>query len=466
MHLHGTAAVRAGDLVADRVLLDLLGRGGEGEVWRARRADGSISALKLLRPDVLPEAHEVRRRGEWLVRIDHPGLVHVSRGGRFTAGPLTGWGFVEMDLVEGPSLLAAPPLPDALERLAAVADGLDLLHAGAWSDGIPLIHRDVKPGNLIATDGGWVLVDPSTMRGLDTADLTRVGTPAYLAPEVVTGRFGPLADVYSLSATAAALLTGARGQVLSAVLADPVGHGLPAGVCAGLRTDPAERPGTCAAVLAPDPPRRPAPPPAGVPTDLAPWPLLAVGLLLGLPVLLWQLVAAGEVAGSPRLVLQAAGALLLAQWLPHAVTGRPALGLFAPPWAWGALVAGLEHPDAWRRRRWLADTVAGTLLAVGLVVVALVAGTRDTLGPWAIALPSPAPPGATVADLAGPVTAVAAVALAVLAAARLAAAARSPATSLLVRALLLPVRLLGAIPRLLIGGGAAHPPVEHTRAGP
>ena len=241
--------VGPGDVVADRQIVRLLGSGGEGDVWEAMRPDGSRCALKLVRPEVLPDPDEVRRRGAWLVRIEHPAMVRVSRGGRFTAGGMAGWGFVEMDLVEGPSLQSVSPVADALDRLAPIADALDMLHAGAWSDGVPLIHRDVKPGNLIAARAGLVLVDPSTMRGLDTRDLTRVGTPAYVAPEVHSGRFGPLADVYSLAATAAALMTGARGGALLPILRAPWEHDLPESVCLGLADHPADRPSTCADVV-------------------------------------------------------------------------------------------------------------------------------------------------------------------------------------------------------------------------
>ncbi|WP_336249445.1 serine/threonine protein kinase [Stomatohabitans albus] len=244
-----TVDIQAGQLVADCRLVRLLGSGGEGQVWEATRLDGSPCAMKLVLPEVLPSAEEVRDRGRWLVRINHPAMVTVTRGGRFTGGDLKDWGFVEMELVSGTSLQHAPPDPQALEHLAGVGEALDLLHEGTWSDGVPLVHRDVKPGNLIATDRGLVLVDPSTLRGVDTRDLTRVGTPAYVAPEVASGVFGTNVDVYSFAATAAALLTGLRGTQLRKLVDAPINSGLPAGVVAGLHINPNKRPETCAEVV-------------------------------------------------------------------------------------------------------------------------------------------------------------------------------------------------------------------------
>lgn len=432
-----TATVLPGEIVADRHLEEVLGRGGEGEVWRARRADGTACALKLIRPDVLVDADEVRRRGAWLVRIDHPGLVRVSRGGRFTSGALRGWGFIEMDLVEGPSLQRRGPLPDALERLRPVAEGLDLLHAGAWSDGVPLIHRDVKPGNLIATTAGLVLVDPSTMRGLDTRDLTRIGTPAYLAPEVLSGRFGPLADVYSLGATALALLTGARGADLRRLIIDAGRADVPGGVVAALDPDPARRPGSCGAVVdrstvwLPATPTAPAQAIAPVRREAAPgrwWPVLLLALV----------TAAGVTAatvGPDRFGLSAANiaiALYLLQAIAHGLTGRPVAGLLAPPWAWGALIAHTAAVPG-RRRRWLADVVAGAVLAATAWLVGAAAGVR-----------APVDMGVEVVAVAW----------------SLVALARLGVTSTplwwLLRLLLLPLRLLGGVPRALVGAEGAH----------
>ena len=231
-------------------LLARVGYGGEGEVWEARDVEGRRRALKLVRPEALAAADELTRRGAFLRRIDHPALVRVHRTGRLTGSSLDGWGFLEMDFVDGDPLTRAPADPDALNRLEPLAEALDLLHEGRWSDGVPLVHRDVKPANLIERpDGDVVLVDCSTLRGTDATQLTRIGTPLYAAPEVMTGRVGPPADVYSFAATIVALATGARGEALSEVLTAPEELDLPDTVGRALDPDPAARPRSCRAVL-------------------------------------------------------------------------------------------------------------------------------------------------------------------------------------------------------------------------
>ncbi len=243
-------------------LVALVGRGGEGEVWEARDRRGRRRALKLVRPDCLAPPREAVVRGRLLVRIDHPALVRVHRSGLLSgwsddpgAGgeaerELEGWGFVEMDFIDGPSLATAAADPDVLERLAPLAEALDLLHAGHWSDGVPMVHRDVKPANIVEdTDGRLILVDPSTLRGVDDGQLTRIGTPLFCAPEVMLGDVTPAADVYSFAATIVALATGRRGSALAEILRDPGEFDLPPGVRQALSSHPSQRPLSCRAVL-------------------------------------------------------------------------------------------------------------------------------------------------------------------------------------------------------------------------
>ena len=433
-----TTSVGPGDRIADRRLVDLLGSGGEGEVWEAVRPDGSRCALKLVRPEVLPAPDEVRRRGQWLVRIDHPSLVTVSRGGRFTGGALAGWGFVEMDLVDGPSMQDVGPVPDAADRLRGVAEALDALHAGVWSDGVPLIHRDVKPGNLLAAGGGLVLVDPSTMRGLDTRDLTQVGTPAYVAPEVASGRFGPLVDVYGLGATVAALATGARGGALRPVLAEPWAYGLPEGVCAAVDPDPARRPRTCQAVVDEAGPIEIRLEQAGVLDDeggpVAPGPAWAPAVLSVValvPSLAWAVRQSRPSLVPASWVVGAVVAAAVVHLGTHLLTRRFGAGLLAPPWAWGDLIADRSW-DADRRTAWLSDVVAGTILLAAAGVALVVLGDA----PAALA------PGVVVVGVG-----------LVLLLRRLAAVSRRAAWAP-VWTLTLPLRILGGLPRLLVTGGS------------
>ena len=414
-------------------LVRLVGSGGEGEVWEARDERGRQRALKLIRPDAL--ASDADDRGRHLLAINHPALVRVYRGGRLTGGSLHGWGFLEMDFIDGPSLQEAPPDPGVLDRLWPLAEALDHLHAGTWTEGLPLVHRDVKPANLVEdSDGELVLVDPSTLRGVDATELTRIGTPVFSAPEVMTGRFGPPADVYSFAVTVVALLTGARGEELAALLDEAHTLDLPDGVAFALSPVPADRPASCTAVLeagaelADDPtmllplgrvhhePEYPAygaqnvydagsgvaarplpahgptasplhpPPPPARPRRLWPW-VCIFTLLVGMPV---GAVAAG--AGSRELLLPAAVAAAAVHLVAHLLgRGSMALALIFPPVAWAVLL-GRRVAGGARRRAW-ASAVFTAAMAPGAAGLFWVA----TNGPPRDASPALAGAGGTVA---------------------------------------------------------------------
>lgn len=364
-------------------LVRLVGRGGEGEVWAARDARGRARALKLVRPECLAEPDEALRRGVWLTRIEHPSLVRVHRTGRLTDLPprhfLAGWGFVEMDYVDGESLESAAPDPAVFQRLESLAEALDLLHDGFWSNGVPLVHRDVKPANIVEDAAGrLVLVDPSTLRGADATNVTRIGTPVFAPPEVAMGRSGPAADVYSFAATLVALGTGLRGGALADRLRDRDGLDLPAGVRAALSPRPEERPASCRAVLErsetivlqsgpyPAPPdpggdhdwlqeasgSAPAPAPRRA---VLPW-LLVVAAVCALPA---AAAILGGLGGETPLVVAgiAAGLHLAAQLLGRGPLG---LALVLPPLSWALLLARRLGGDR-RRQAW-----ASAILLVGI----------------------------------------------------------------------------------------------------
>jgi len=244
-------------VVASRYrLLSLLGRGGTAEVWRAQdEALARDVALKLV---TVPTDESAARAGEearLLARLSHPGLVPVYDAGSDDRG--RPW--VVMELVEGETLadtLKRGPLSS--ERTAAV--GRSIAEALAYVHGQGLLHRDVKPANiLVGRDGRVRLTDFGIARLVDAARVTStgmmVGTASYLAPEQVAGEsVGAAADVYALGLVLLECLTGQReyaGSTVEVALArlhrsPQVPATLPAGWPGLLRAmtarEPADRP--------------------------------------------------------------------------------------------------------------------------------------------------------------------------------------------------------------------------------
>lgn len=170
-------------------LLTLLGSGGMGAVYEAADADGRRVALKLLHPALAadPSARERLRR--------EVANLHRVRGARVArvldAEADADEAFVVTELVPGHTLDASvsesgPYPPHLLHPFAqALADALTGIHA------VGVVHRDLKPGNVMVTDDGPVLIDFGIAQVLDDARLTQTGmvtgTPGYLDPAAVAG---------------------------------------------------------------------------------------------------------------------------------------------------------------------------------------------------------------------------------------------------------------------------------------
>ncbi|MHA6624236.1 serine/threonine-protein kinase [Pseudonocardia sichuanensis] len=243
----------------------VLGAGSSAVVYRARDLRcGDAVAIKCFRPGAT--AHDLRQQRQEmnaLAQLDHPGLVRLHDGGSEDGRP-----FVVTDLVEGPTLAeriaAGPPLaPGAVRRLGAqLAEALAHVHSAG------IVHRDVKPANVLLGDGGRPrLADFGISRTLDATTATAngcvVGTAAYLAPEQVRGELvGPATDIYALGLVLLEALTGRRefpGMAVESATArlyrsPAVPDGLPAGLgtvlTAMTRDDPRRRPSAEAVALA------------------------------------------------------------------------------------------------------------------------------------------------------------------------------------------------------------------------
>jgi serine/threonine protein kinase len=211
-----------GEVLGGRYLLgDLLGRGGAADVFRAtdQLLERTV-AVKVLRdqaaggPDALGDGTDAARfAGEvrTLAGLNHRGLVTVLDAG--TAG---GRAFLVMELVDGPTLHAlvarqALTSDRSLDLGAQVADALSYVH------GRGVLHRDVKPGNILLDSRGRArLADFGIARLVDeeshhTRTGQTIGTAAYLAPEQVLGEdLTSAVDVYSLGLVLLEALTGRR----------------------------------------------------------------------------------------------------------------------------------------------------------------------------------------------------------------------------------------------------------------
>ncbi|MFG1993936.1 protein kinase [Actinoplanes sp. NPDC048988] len=197
--------MESGQLIGDRYRLrERLGRGGMAVVWRADdEVLGREVAVKVLSPDLAGDPdlrRRIRDEARAAARLRHVNVVAVYDYGEFGEGGHT-LSYVVMELVDGRTLadmLTGGPLPWKVAVLvgAQVAAALAAAHA----DGV--VHRDVKPANIMVTASGVKLVDfgiSATVGALDGQDGQVLGTPAYLAPErIAGGPVRPATDVYAL----------------------------------------------------------------------------------------------------------------------------------------------------------------------------------------------------------------------------------------------------------------------------
>lgn len=223
--LEAAGGLSAGTLAGQRLgawmLVELLGQGGSGSVWRAQRVDGRFegeAAIKLLHPSLLDAGggERFRREGAILGRLSHPHIAHLMDAG---VSPM-GQPYLVLELVSGERIDAHCDarqlgIEARLALFSQVFDAVGFAHRQL------VVHRDIKPSNVLVTHDGQVqlldfgiaklLGDDGTSNGDSalTRDAGRWLTPEYAAPEQLRGEPVTTAtDVYSIGMLLFELLAG------------------------------------------------------------------------------------------------------------------------------------------------------------------------------------------------------------------------------------------------------------------
>ena len=257
-----------GTVLSDRYnLTERIAGGGMGEVWAATDTVlGRTVAVKLLSPALSRQSgflERFRAEARCSAALHHPNITTV-----FDYGEDDGSAYLVMELVAGQPLsqIIADRAPLSAHATASIliqaAAALEAAHQGG------VVHRDVKPANILVTpDGTAKLTDFGISRLIDTAPLTQtgqvLGTAQYLSPEQALGQSATASsDIYALGVVGHEMLTGRRpfdgDTIVATALAHlnqpppPLPDSVPVGIrnviSAALAKDPANRPATAAAV--------------------------------------------------------------------------------------------------------------------------------------------------------------------------------------------------------------------------
>jgi len=203
-----------GSIFAGRYqIIEELGRGGMGRVYKARdtKIDEKI-ALKLIKPEIASDKNTLERFSNELKyarKVRHKNVCQM-----FDLGEEKGSHFITMEYVDGEDLKSMIRMSGQLTIGMAIKVGKQICEGLSAAHKLGLIHRDLKPGNImIDKDGNARIMDFGLVRSLETKSITGVGvmlgTPEYMSPEQVEGKeVDHRSDIYSLGVTLYEMVTG------------------------------------------------------------------------------------------------------------------------------------------------------------------------------------------------------------------------------------------------------------------
>lgn len=196
--------------------VEKIGEGGTAHVYRVKRADGATLAAKILKPEIAANVAEVRAfldEAKLLASLRHENVVRGVK-----AGKIDGWYVSLMEDIRGETLLEKIQGAGAVDEDAALFMILQAARALEYLRGEGVVHRDIKPGNIMVgpddvvkvIDLGFAATGDESDGGAEEGEGTARGTAAYLSPEQARGQadLDVRSDIYSLGATLYQLVLG------------------------------------------------------------------------------------------------------------------------------------------------------------------------------------------------------------------------------------------------------------------
>src|ERR1700680_2224947 len=216
------ASVAAGTRLGPYEILALIGKGGRGEVWKARDTRlGRLVAIKCFKGQ---HAGRFTQEARTIAALNHPHICHI-----YDVGP----DYLVLEYIEGKPVGGQLPIEKALPLLIQIAEALEEAHRRG------IIHRDLKPANIMVTENGAVkvldfgiakLLTGSNSDATETIEGALIGTPAYMSPEQLQGRpIDERSDIFSFGAVSYEMLAGEQAFA---------GKSMAEGLSAALRDEP------------------------------------------------------------------------------------------------------------------------------------------------------------------------------------------------------------------------------------